>query len=1000
MKKSFSLLLAFAMVFSVFAPIALAADSEKELTIEEKYQALEDAGIFAGVNADGDAALDENMTRAQAARIIALVFELDLDHAPANPTFSDVGTNHWAYDAVEAAVEAGFINGRGDGTFDPSGLVTHQELAVMLALAYENLLGFEIDADATVNAKVAPWAEQYVAFAVNNNILPALNDYTQSANRGALTYAAYQAYADVNVPDVVGIASAQPSNFNEVTVELTAALNEDQQKDAQFEVSMGSIKEKVTEVEFSNGGKTAVVTLDRDFREGTYTVTLSGIENLDEDAASAEFKATEERVVEIQFTTPSDTLPQAESVEITFEALNQYGQPANVSASDFLIYVSDKDVEDTVVANYDEQSFTLSTYIEDDDERNRLQRGQGLYIRLLHERSGVAADKTFTIGDRPIISKVELGKLIDENGDEIEYIRSGRTGYIEVAAYDQYGNRINNADILNGNAPGVNEVSVFTNHRDLNVGVGEDEVAFVDGDNDGYVDLALTADKDLTGTFTVTAFSYGGSVTKNVEVKALRVPASVEIPRFDGVLADGDKNKHIPFKAYDANGEELTASEIADNADKFYITSWGPFVIDRDDAIELSGDHRGKIKIKEVNGRGQGQIMVQIDRQPNTQVTLTLTASAERVPDRLTWHTQPAAQILNGAQTDLRIQVKDQYGENFDKNDEYYVGVTFEPVSNASGAQIVSRTDAGDNIIDVDGNTVYYKANWFHDKTFDIKTTANATGSYRLKVALYNDDDRVVHNLGTRTIRIIDGRDSDDRLTYSVKLEKFNEDGKVMAIAKVLDATYKTEAGKLKTVPELMKEIKIEATNDSGNKVAIVQDIINVTSSNNNVARGVQTDDGKWYIAGVDNGTANLTVSFRTATGSDVAVISVEAVNAGSNVQSIALSKSNKNVDKTKLHGLYVWDAKLAEKLTVKDQYGNEFISEKDKREDTLKYADLLGLTYSVKVTDWGEAKTGQIVIDSETGQLNASNIGSIKSFDIVITAPNGTSATFSVYVY
>lgn len=273
MKKSLLLLLAITLVFSAFAPVALAADDE--MSIEEKYQVLEEAGIFTGVNADGDAALDQNMTRAQAARILALLFDLDIDTTPASATFSDVPTNHWAIEEVEAAVEAGFINGRGNGTFDPNGLVTMQELAVMLVLAYQNLLGVEIDDSASVDGEVAPWAEKYVAAAINLNLLPELSDYTAAAARGDLAFAAYQTYVDVTVPETVGIASAQASNFNEVTVELTKAVAEDQQEDVEFEVKYGTVIEGVEEVEWSQDGMTAVLTLDRDFRNGNYTVTIS-----------------------------------------------------------------------------------------------------------------------------------------------------------------------------------------------------------------------------------------------------------------------------------------------------------------------------------------------------------------------------------------------------------------------------------------------------------------------------------------------------------------------------------------------------------------------------------------------------------------------------------------------------------------------------------------------------------------------------------------------------
>src|SRR5690554_1337175 len=71
MRKSLSLLLAIAMVFSMFSSLAFAAD-ETTLTAQQKYDALAAKGIFAGL-ADGSAGLDQNMNRAQFARVSALI---------------------------------------------------------------------------------------------------------------------------------------------------------------------------------------------------------------------------------------------------------------------------------------------------------------------------------------------------------------------------------------------------------------------------------------------------------------------------------------------------------------------------------------------------------------------------------------------------------------------------------------------------------------------------------------------------------------------------------------------------------------------------------------------------------------------------------------------------------------------------------------------------------------------------------------------------------------
>lgn len=210
MKKSLSLLLAISMVFSMFATVAF-ADDHADMTVQEKYEALKEAGIFEGM-ADGSAGLDEDMTRAQAARIVSLLFDLDLTNPPANPTFSDVPAEHWAYEEVEAAVAAGIINGRGDGEFDPGtvaevaagvGHVTSQELAVMLSLGFEMKSGIQIDSSATTDGNVAPWAEQYVAFAIEQGLIMDQSDYTNDAQRGELVVAAFSTKVEVEKAEAI-----------------------------------------------------------------------------------------------------------------------------------------------------------------------------------------------------------------------------------------------------------------------------------------------------------------------------------------------------------------------------------------------------------------------------------------------------------------------------------------------------------------------------------------------------------------------------------------------------------------------------------------------------------------------------------------------------------------------------------------------------------------------------------------------------------------------------
>lgn len=58
--------------------------------------------------------------------------------------FSDVPSTAWYYNNVMQAAANGIVNGRGDGTFDPSASVTRRDFAIMLT----QMLGISNDGSA------------------------------------------------------------------------------------------------------------------------------------------------------------------------------------------------------------------------------------------------------------------------------------------------------------------------------------------------------------------------------------------------------------------------------------------------------------------------------------------------------------------------------------------------------------------------------------------------------------------------------------------------------------------------------------------------------------------------------------------------------------------------------------------------------------------------------------------------------------------------------------
>lgn len=95
--------------------------------------------------------------------VLFLVFAaafLPLAGYAAGNFFNDVSGNHWARNAIELAVDQGYVSGYPDGTFQPNKEVTRAEFLRMLV----DLVGIPHSQGAT------PWYQGYVAAALEFNI--------------------------------------------------------------------------------------------------------------------------------------------------------------------------------------------------------------------------------------------------------------------------------------------------------------------------------------------------------------------------------------------------------------------------------------------------------------------------------------------------------------------------------------------------------------------------------------------------------------------------------------------------------------------------------------------------------------------------------------------------------------------------------------------------------------------------------------------------------------
>ena len=141
MKKTVCLVLVCALLScSAFAYAAERfSDVPAEHANRDAIETLAGKGIIQGYP-DGEFKPNNNMTRAEVTTVLcrALGKESSANAMQGETEFTDVPASHWASGYINYGCENGFINGMGDGTFQPENNVTYEQVIklVVSALGY------------------------------------------------------------------------------------------------------------------------------------------------------------------------------------------------------------------------------------------------------------------------------------------------------------------------------------------------------------------------------------------------------------------------------------------------------------------------------------------------------------------------------------------------------------------------------------------------------------------------------------------------------------------------------------------------------------------------------------------------------------------------------------------------------------------------------------------------------------------------------------------------
>jgi len=997
MKKSLSLLLAIAMVFSMFATVAAAATAEEQAA----YSALEQAGVFVG-REGGDAALDGELTRAEFASIIARLTGVNSD-SPA--TFDDVPATHWATKVINAVVQAGYMQGTGDNKFEPSRNVTLQEV---IAVAVR-ILGLEVDENATVEG-AHPSVQKYIAAALAAGLIQEQADYTAPATRGQLAVVALTVYEQlqgiVKVTGAEAISSTKVvvtfSDGGQVEVDLDEPLKpgsntitvtyQDKEYSVDVEYNAPAVSAKVVgakklEVAFNQAVDTSKVTfsikrgsnsvtiastswsedktkatieLASKFISGDHELTVSGLG----DAVSVKFTAEAERVADIEII--NDVAPLIDgndannvaddALQVNYKVTNQYGEDitsittleASSSGGTVTLYAANGYL--TIQST---GTFTLDSVVS---------------LTLIHVATSTVETKTFKVGQEAKAASVTVKQLYHADNKTLTADSTLAEFYLVVEAKDQYGNVITNANKLDSemlvSVSNTNVASVkgyASNRADF-------DVLNINGENKTVLQLAGTPSAG-TSVVTLIAAGVGGSSATYTITVAEGVKTN-EITFGDvGIVGAGETVK-LPVIVTDLDGNEITDVAVLNSASKG-VSMTLPQSVPAGATFKKDGN---KIVFEFTAPATKGPITISALTKNNKYAFKTIDVQDEANPAVITGLDDVKVLIFKGQTLTLtydKLIAEDQYGRTMSDNE---FAADLADATLASGDYQVVVSDTSDNYITLTGT--------------------------------------VLDNNGTSVV-LNGANKGSESITF--KLQKYNGTAWEDVAGSQLTVTFRTvELGELSSfgVEDPAKvynnaaynvELSVFGQTSDGKKVTLPASEYTVVSKNGKVTVTGNVLSSVGLNFGDATEVEDVVIVTITATG-DIVEKAVVATKAAPAVNVLEVRENNTKVTAITLDPAAVGGtfdiADIAGKLYAKDQYGKEPAI--NATTGVITFAD--GSTANPRLTisglvDGKADGNAPTIANNGLSTASISNVGNGDSFNLVITVGSQQTETIKVTI-
>lgn len=198
LKRKFILVFVAIFIFAINSMAFAEGTDLENHWAKTEIEYLIEKGIVSGYN-DGTFKPDKEITRAEFIKIINNVLGYS---EKAEISFTDVKESEWYYEDIQKGVAAGYIGGYSDGTMKPNKPITRQEVAKVIAIAYDLDRYTSVSSNSfTDSDSIDEWAKNYIGIMKDKELITGYSDGSfspkKNVTRGEIAKIIYSASGEI-----------------------------------------------------------------------------------------------------------------------------------------------------------------------------------------------------------------------------------------------------------------------------------------------------------------------------------------------------------------------------------------------------------------------------------------------------------------------------------------------------------------------------------------------------------------------------------------------------------------------------------------------------------------------------------------------------------------------------------------------------------------------------------------------------------------------------------